>query len=196
MANLITTADPLLADLDYDNLPAAEQAQVDALIAVASEWIEKECNRIFLAATYTDEIQNGLIHEEIFVNNIPLNSVTNVKTIAQATTSTNDVTTTYLSTEILFEGSTGAIRLRNGARWPDGFQNIKITYNGGFSAIPEPIKLLCANLTIFMFSPELLGNLMEKERIGDYFYARVKDFMDKLTISDRKIMTMYKLRKA
>lgn len=192
---LITNTNPLLADLNYNNLSTAQKAQVDALLNVATEFIEKDCNRTFLAATYTDEEHNGVIHESIFVKNTPLNSVTNVKIICHASTESSDDITTYLSTEVLFEPETGEIKLRNGARFPHGFRNVKITYNGGFTTVPKPIEYLCANIVINAYAPEMNAENIEKERIGDYFYAKVKDFMEKLPMSDRKILSMYRLRK-
>ncbi len=200
MADLIANTSAFLNDLDYSNLPSNEQAQVDALIDVATEYIEKYCNRIFLQATYTDEIQDGTGEKSIFVANPPIQSLTDIDIIVQS--ESGDTTSTFLATKFDYESKTGEIRFKPdtflntaGGVFSKGFQNIKITYSGGWVAVPQSIQLIAAEFVKERFDPTLVEDTLEREKLGDYFYAKSKDFWKRLLATNRFILNSYKIRK-
>ena len=96
MANLISNTSAFLEVLDYNNLTTAEKALVDALITAGSEWIERYCNRIFLAAAYTDEAHDGNGWDSIFVKNPPINSLTDIDLVSQSRSTAVSNTTSGL----------------------------------------------------------------------------------------------------
>lgn len=203
MANLITdpSTEPLLADLDYDNLSAMEQAKVNALVTAGSQLIEKYCNRVFTAADYTDELVNGTGHNLVFALNPPINSLTSVKVVLV------DEELTFLSSKLKFSPDTGRISLDLTQvnyqdflyYFPRGYQNVKVTYNGGFSEIPEPIKLVLADFVVnayYALGDE--GDIIS-EKLGQYFYKSDNTNKEKSAVNISKYDTylqFYRIRKA
>jgi len=201
MANLILNTSPYLQPLDYSNMSTAEKALVDALITMATEQIERYCRRTFAAADYTDEKHDGNGWRSIFVKNPPLNSLTDVD-IVESDFSSDSTTTTYAATKFDTKAATGEIRFKPGSFlssgrgvFSEGFQNIQITYNGGFASVPQGIQLACAEMVIQMFDPSEATDLIEKEKIGDYFYAKAKNAFQKMLLTKKKILDSYKIRR-
>lgn len=210
MANLIDHNSPFLADLDYANLSVADQAQVDALIDVASVMIEKRCNRIFLADDY-EEDHDGTDENSIFVKNIPINSLTSI------TITFPDQTIVYDAAVFDYKPLIGEIWFKPRSQVSAALDylgtfpgpahnphlasitssrfNINISYNGGFSEVPSPIKLLCANTVIQFFSPDNAANAIEAEKLGQYFYKLRKDAVTDFIIANKDILNLYKIRK-
>lgn len=191
---LITNSSPYLEKVDYNNLTTEEKALVDALITAGSDWIERYCNRVFTATDYTDEIHNGTGENCIFVKNPPINSLTDIDIVGTSST------TTYLATKFKYEPKTGEIQFKLDADsdahyFPEDFRNIQITYNGGFTTIPEAIKILVADFVVEYFDQKLKDELIEKEKIGDYFYAKGLNFYTKLSYPKKKLLTSYRLRR-
>ena len=46
-----------------------------------------------------------------------------------------------------------------------------------------------------MFDPTLKTDGLEKEKLGDYFYAKGVNFFEKLVFSKKKMLDRYKIRK-
>ena len=194
MANLITNTSPFLDVLEYNSRSTTEKAVIDALITAGSEWLERYCRRVFTATNYIDEIHDGTGENCIFVANPPINSLTDIDIVGTSST------TTYLATKFKYESKTGEIQFKRGTDsdcfyFPEDFQNIKITYNGGFSTIPSNVQLLCADYVIELFDQSLKDELIEKEKLGDYFYAKGINYYDKLSFSKKKILASYRLRR-
>lgn len=191
---IISNSSAFLLDLDYTNLDTDEKALIDALIAVANDYLEtKEFNRTFSATDYTDESHDGNGWEFFFVKNPPINSLTNVKIVTYYSDAEEVVT--YTSGALLYQASSGIVQFRNrGCIWPCGFQNIRVTYNGGFTTVPPAIEQIAANFVLQNFDPRLVVESLQKERIGDYFYDLGISYFDKLPTSIKKMMSRYKLR--
>jgi len=199
---ILTTTSPYLQPLDYDNLLSSEQAYVAALITVAEEYLQDRFwNRQIAAATYTDEKYDGTGEPQIFVKNLPLNSVTDIDIVATSFTGTS-TTTTYAATKFDIQTNIGKIRFKPGSFLTEcggifthGFQNIHITYNGGFSPVPETIKLLIAKFVIHAYNPGLEEGLIEKEKLGEYFYSKAVELIQKFPFADKKLFDSYKIRR-
>lgn len=198
MANLITNESAYLAPIEYSDQGTAEQAQIDALIISVSEYIEKYCNRIFLSATYTDELYDGDGWDFLFIKNSPLISLTDIDILDQGITV---ATVTYAASNFVLTLPTGEITwkpatfLNEGGVFPVGKQNIQVTYVGGFAAVPTTIQQVAAEMVIEQFDPTLSVDGIEKEKIGDYFYSKGKDFRQSLTASTLQKLNQYKIRK-
>jgi hypothetical protein len=65
----------------------------------------------------------------------------------------------------------------------------RVVYVGGFDDVPEPIKLVCANLVIQSFE----GKQIKQESIGHYSYT-LEDG-EKLSFADKKVLAYYRDRK-
>lgn len=226
MPTLIDNTSVFLNDLDYANMSAADQALVNGLIEVSSELIEKECNRIFLADDFTDEL-NGDNLNSIFVKNIPINSLTSITIHPDLSSFSTEYLDDWLYTWITnvtedivypdadhtidelfgFNEKTGEVWFKSLSTlttppttylgyFPFGRQNVSITYNGGFSPeVPTPIQKLCADLVMASFSPDNAAGNIDSEKLGQYFYKTRKDAVNELLSSNKRIISLYKIRK-
>lgn len=196
---LIENTDPLLEDLDYSGRSPGQQAQINALIEVCSELIEKKCNRIFLQADYTDEKQDGTNENYIYVNNPPINSLSTITVSGSEDTDFDGALFTY-------NDKTGEIRWNDNylvqggtsdwlGTFPRGYRNHAIDYNGGFLDIPAPIKFACADLVFQGFSPESGFGNIDAEKLGQYFYRLRKDAIDRALLTHRNILNLYTIKR-
>ena len=201
MTNLIAPGDPLLADLDFNNLEAAKQAQLNALADTATTWIEKYCNRVFRRTVYNDEAHNGNSELWIYVNNPPIISLGTI-TIQETSFIGDSTSTDYAASKFDTKLGTGKIRFKpgsflssGGGLFSGGFQNILIDYTGGFDPVPEPVKLVASQFIIEMFDPSEDIRGIEKEKLGNYFYSKGSNYFQNLTFKTKIILDGYKLRR-
>jgi len=204
MANLIANSDPHLNPLDYDNLSARDMVQVDSLITAGSEYIERYCNRVFASAVITDEVHNGYGFNSMFVRNPPITTLTQIEIISAYSSTGSDTYDTHEATKFLYDEQTGEINWKpgiwfgdtTGGVFPKGFQNVMATYTGGYSSVPEAVQLLCAEFVIEMYDSTLSSDGIDKEKLGDYFYSRSKDYFENVKVFKKKrILDSYRLRK-
>jgi hypothetical protein len=90
----------------------------------------------FKAANYT-EYSDGNGTPYLFVKNIPLNSITNIW---------DDADWNWTSSDLIDSDDYRIADSRivvHKSYWERGLQNIKITYNGGYSTIPVDITQAC-----------------------------------------------------
>ena len=194
---LILSSSPLLHRLEYASLSSDQQNVVISLIEVASELIEKYCNRTFASATYTEKL-NGNNDSFIIIRNPPIVSITNVKFIDQATGDEE----TVLGAEFTFEPKLGTIYWNqysessspfNGS-FPEAQQNITVKYIGGFSDIPMPIQAVCAQMVEMLYDPTIGTGGLEKEKLGEYFYQLNVEKLSKLLTDQNKMLALYRRR--
>lgn len=195
--SLITNSNALLADLDYDNLSTGQKAKIDALIVSHSELIEKYCNRIFLADDYVNEKASGENENVIFVKNPPLNSILSININASDTDCDGDL--------FSFDGPIGEIRFNQNidgfltdnwaGSFAKGWQNILISYNGGFAEVPQAIQMICADLIIASFDPTVDAGNIESEKLGQYTYKIAKRTFQTKLLDNQQYLNLYKIRK-
>jgi hypothetical protein len=202
---LLTNDSAFLEPLDYTNRSPAEKAYIDALIPVGQKYLEDYCKRLFEVTTYTDEVLNGTGGPMIFVKNPPIISLTELKIIwSFATTDTGtDTINTYDDAELLWDAASGKVQFkpRGGSSrpssFPDGFQNVKITYSGGYastSADFSTLSYLNAQFVIETFDPSEKVGVIDREKLGDYFYARTKGYAEQFIANNKRILGLYRLR--
>jgi hypothetical protein len=58
-------------------------------------------------------------------------------------------------------------------RWPFGFQNIQVSYSGGYAAgtVPDPVQEACCELVALMHRASTTDSSKKSERLGDYAYT-------------------------
>nr|BDD45341.1 hypothetical protein 17 [Elusimicrobiota bacterium] len=149
-----------ISDSDYKN----------TLINFASDLIEKYTGRHLKLKTYTDEEYDGNGSLELYLNQFPIVSVTDVK----YWNSINNVEI-YAYTErveFLVYGVEGYIFMRSG--WVKGNKNYRVTYTAGYENIPYDIKKACADLCSLMhYHKDKTG--IKSEKIGAYSITLDKD---------------------
>lgn len=226
VATLIDINSPFLNDLDIENLDAKEKVNINALLEVSTELIQKECNRVFLGGDYTDEPHDGDNLNSIFCKNIPLNSLSTITVLPDISEWNRDFLDEYLFTwlsnltePIVYPDANHTIdeifntNTRTGEIWfkplnlittppntylgyfPFGRQNILISYNGGFDPVPTPIQMLCAELVQAAFAPEEVFGNIDSEKLGQYFYKTKKGVMENQLMANKRIISLYKIRK-
>ena len=155
LAELDTFLQITIGNSDYSN----------TLINFASDFIEKYCNRILNDATYTSEVYDGNGEFELYLKNVPINSVS---AIHNWDTYNNTSVYEYTEhTEYMIYKVEGFIYLRGG--WTRGRRNFQITYNDGYETIPYDLRKACADLCSLMKN---LGDRagMVSEKMGNYSY--------------------------
>lgn len=193
---LITVTSPFLNELSYGTLPSADQAEIQALIEASSQLIEKFCGRNFAAADYV-ELHNGSGRDFLIVDNPPIISLDSIKFIYAG----DDTDEIIQSTDFGYLTGSGEIRWlpfsQNSSKFNGGFfegyQNIQITYRGGFETIPYPIQKACADLVKIMYDPAMHNAGLEKEKLGDYFYQMNVEKVGPLLSDNNKMLRLYKL---
>lgn len=197
MTALITNTDPLLNKLDYSNLSAGDQAEIDALITVSSELVEKYCNRTFSSTAYS-EVIDGDNDDFLLLRNIPIVSLTSVvfRSDIDGTSETVD------DAEFQYDATLGRLEWApdsdSGSQYtgcfPRGFQNITVNYTAGYATVPAPIKYAVAQLVLVMYDPSFSVTAIEKEKLGEYFYQRNAEQIGKILCNENKILSLYRKR--
>lgn len=97
--------------------------------------IDRYCRRVVQAGTHV-EVRDGAGSDQLVIRNAPLRAVVEVKVAADGDFA---AVAALASTDYAIDASAGILR-RRGATWPAGTQNVQVTYDGGFTAIPNAIK--------------------------------------------------------
>ena len=199
---IIDENSPFLAPLNYGDLESNQKLQVQALIVAAKQHIEQQLNRKLIKQTHTDELHDGNGETSIWINNPPITSVSSV-TITESSFNSDSTETEFTSDKFDLDKPTGEIRFKPGdfssgcnRTFPSGFQNVNVTYVGGYEETDEylhPIKLVLAEFVIEMFDPSEAVTNLEKEKLGDYFYSKGTNAFDKLMTRHKKILRGYRV---
>lgn len=192
----INNTSPFLDVLDYQNRTDGEKANIDALIEYTSECIENQCGRIFTATDIDSEAHNGENDEYLVVKNPPINSLDSIviKSVSGDITIDGD--------QFTYDSGSGEIRIdpfqTNTTTgeifycvFPRGFQNILVTYNGGFVIVPKTIEFICAEAVIEVFSRADAFQQVKTEKIGINSY---KSYVAHVLFDKKKQLDRYKLR--
>lgn len=118
------------------------------ILTRTSEWIQKYCNRTFIATTYT-EYYDGDGSNELLLDQFPVNSITSCY---DDTDREYGADTAITVTDLIIKDA-GLIVYDDGF-FNKGDHNIKITYNAGYTTIPADLELACIKLVA---SEYLLG---------------------------------------
>ena len=123
---------------DDDNLLAQ-------LLAQAYDRVESECQRTFLEADYT-EYHNGDGTDTVLLDNYPVNSITSLYDDPDRQYGSD---TLIDADDYVIYADSGMVVL-DGLTFNTGLKNIKITYNAGYSDLPDEliaaiIKLVAAD---------------------------------------------------
>jgi len=147
------TNDPSCTNDDYD--------KYSFLISAVSKEIENICQRVLLAADYTQVLDaNG--SNSIFLSNYPIQSITSIK-YGSPFDSTRSEITEYISysdtAQISFAGE-----------FPESPQMFEVVYNAGFSTVPLDLNLIAVEEVVRAFKLSTKDTNIESEKLGDYSY--------------------------
>ena len=130
-----------VADTTYD-------AVVASAIAVVQDKIERFLGFAVDSATYTDQPHDGTGTETLYLNAYPVTAVSAVKILSNSGTTTTlasseyraDLNTYNTGKIVRLSGGFGWPEDGCGAVWPEGFQNILVTYTAGWATIPDDLQ--------------------------------------------------------
>jgi len=166
-----------------------DDALIQFVIDVATSRINTICNRPdgFASASHT-ETMDGHGTDIITVTNTPITTLTSVSRLTDGTNFT-----AWDSTEYRANNTTGEIYRKSDrdqfyplattrgnvpfgayARFPEGFQNIKVVYTGGYTAatLPAGLEWACLSVVKELWDGRKLDANLSSESIDGYSYTR------------------------
>jgi hypothetical protein len=119
---------------------------------------------VFREATYTNEYLSGDGTPFLYLKNYPITSITSLTLFDRYAAA--DVQTFTADRDYYLDDETGRIVAASGC-FTEGRKNYRCTYVGGYSTIPEDLKVLCMNLISYWINKK--GNAgIESQTIGKY----------------------------
>jgi hypothetical protein len=171
-SNALITAEELQIFLNTSNITSNVTAVTDAsyqntLINMASDFIERFCNRVFISAVYTAEVYDGDGSHYLYLEKYPLTSST-ITLVIWDTLNNQLLQTLVLYTDYLIDNAA------NSAIWGrsvfiKGKNNYRVTYTAGYTIddVPYDLKNACAKLAGSLFYNQGKTGVAS-EKIGSY----------------------------
>ncbi|HAB53331.1 MAG TPA: hypothetical protein DCE80_14365 [Ignavibacteriales bacterium] len=134
---------------DQQVLYGANNARLETYINSTSSFLERECDRSFHSATYTNEEYNGNGRTKFWLKQYPITSITSLTFYDRY-----NATTLYEMTEdkdYYADLNTGRLDNLIGV-WTKDTRNIRVTYVAGYTTIPEDLKVLCMDIIDFQIT--------------------------------------------
>ena len=191
MASLVSLSDyKTIANISG----TADDARLTIILSAASTFFRRWCGRNedtgFNTATWT-EFYDGTGEESIQLREWPITSITSAQLVDDAGALTTLASTDYrvnLKTGVLsmlgttlgrkwVEAGVNGIPTTNfepSPQWPEGIQNVKVIYVGGYSTIPSDIQLVVCQMVDTSLAQAGGNRGMQSESIGQYSYSRAK----------------------
>lgn len=149
MASLLSYALTTKADVKESLGLASSDTSKDNLIIrkinQATRAIENYCGRRFAATDYTNEEYNATQIDELILKQLPINSVTSFDI---RDTGLNQDTWETIDTNLYFsDDNAGILKLMFNAR--GRWLRYRVTYNAGYTTIPEDLAEACASLACY-----------------------------------------------
>jgi len=138
-ANALTTLAKAKIYLKIPVLEIAQDDVVELFINSSSEYIERECDRVFKAQAFT-EIRHGRKQNILLLKQWPVNSITELRV---------DNDSNFILADTLVDAAdyrvgddSNSVILLNQV-FHNGYNNIKVVYNAGFTTIPSDLEHAC-----------------------------------------------------
>jgi hypothetical protein len=154
-----TTPANVMKFLNKTALTAQESAIVDMLIKSINGVINNYCGWDVLAKDYTNKVFDGKGGKTLDLRALPLNSLTSL--VIGDIDYTADVTLNNEDGELYFTSESGI-------SFTSGTRNIVVTYNAGFTVVPDELDHVAAWLVALFFNRIKLENIgVAEERFND-----------------------------
>lgn len=137
-------------DTDYDEL-------LDNMIDHVSGLVNCYCNREFFADDFT-EYYDGCGESVLYVANPPINSTESTIEVYDDLSRNYGINTQIDSTTIIVYPKEGKIAL-DGLSFMRGKRNIKVSYNGGYTSIPEEVRLTAKRMIAYLWKESERGTI-------------------------------------
>jgi len=165
---------------------ATDDTLLGVLLDAAEDMLRRYCDRLdgWSDAEFTEKIDGSGRNTFIVTNTPVFTSPSPVVVIRSSATSTETVD----AGGYRFDTETGEFRYTGGAYWgfdfgwdadthcprgwPEGFQNIEVTYTGGYTTIPEALTQAAKDATLWLYYQRRDDKSMVSETRGAYSYTR------------------------
>lgn len=129
--------------ISEDNV--SHDSELERLIVAVQSFLEQECARKFEASEVTEYYSGRGNSGLLLVCKPPINSIVNIWDDPGRVWAT-PINTAYYA---LYDKDAGIIKLDHGLTFMCGLNNVKVQYNGGFSAaaMPADLKMAAIELT-------------------------------------------------
>lgn len=151
----LTTLAKVKTHLDIPSSDTSQDTRLTTFLNAASTTIESYCERKFESATYV-EYHHGRRMNFIMPREFPIISITELRI-------DNDRLFTLPDTLIAIADYAIADRARTvyySGKFPQGFNNIRLTYVAGYSVVPYDVELAC------LWAVEWFVRHRENKRMG------------------------------
>ncbi len=158
MANIVTLSEVKT----YLNITAVNlDAYLNAQIPEVSKYLEDVIGGAIAVDNFTETL-NGSGSDIIVINKPPINSVSLLQYRITPRDAFQDLLPNNFATDVQIDVSNPYYVYLYSIGFPFGFQNIKITYNAGYTIIPNVFK----RVAIEMISEQLSESKMGTGRVG------------------------------
>ena len=144
--NALTTLAACKEHLDIPTLTTTYDDKIEMLINVASNLIENYCNRTFRELTYTDQDYDGNNQSDLLLRHSPVSSVSSVYV-----DSSREFSATFLVDSDEYAIVEPCILRRHNGTWPLASRNVRITYDAGYSTMPDDVAYACILFVEFLY---------------------------------------------
>ena len=135
-----------------------DDTRLNVIVPSVSNLVKTYCGRSFIDYYSSDKVQEFSIkwpQNVVFLSEIPLVSITSVEEYKNQSEQADYQTLT--STQYEYDTNLDAVyRIEGGARkdFPMGINSVKVTYKGGYSSLPEDLKLAVIDLITYYLKEE------------------------------------------
>lgn len=169
---IITVDEAATMLADFGGIEGTRKTFYEDLINSASEEVEAYLNRKVISRTFTDERYSAypevksdrfgrvydVLPQELYLRNFPVTAVSAIKFDNVALTDITEGESTGIWWSANDLANIGKIIYEDG--WPEGENNIKITYIAGYviANVPAVIKRFCKELFLWHYSKSGIGS--------------------------------------
>lgn len=151
MANLITLSEYK----EYKGIKStSDDAKTESLITRTSQFIKRFTNKTFIDYAFVNKVEyfDGKLVNEVLLEELPIISVTHVKTSIDGGVTQTDLVE---NTDFFIDNSLGAI-LSTGVFTTTGvaFKSLEVSYKGGYTSTPQDIKQASLDLVSYYLDNE------------------------------------------
>ena len=147
------------------------------LVNLASDMIEKYCDRIFIKAAYTEEAYSGNNNEYLYLNEYPIDTAADFYLYHWDIISNSSLYTFTVNTEYSITNATHG-EIYKSSKFMKGVGNYRVTYTAGYTQalVPYDLKIACAQIAGIYYNTAGSGGIAS-ESIGAYSVS-YKDISD------------------
>ena len=168
----LATLAELKAHMGITLSDTSQDAKLTAILAGVEAWITETAaanGRAIVRETGRVDLLDGTGSFRLFLPRRPVILVTSIKVDGNATP-TWDASTVVAASGYRVYADTGIVKRLSDAEWTEGLQNVQVTYDVGYAAIPANLKLGCLTMAAY-FAGEGGGKGLKSETLGKYSYT-------------------------